>query len=219
MPNVDNQTIELVFIGIAALALILQTIFLIVLAATINKASRSEIDEIETLRSSVMPIIYNTREAITRLSPKLEEAADELTALTHSLRAQTADVQIAASEVIGRAQRIAARLDTMASTVLDSVERAAEFMSDTVAKPIRQVTGVLASVRAIVDSLRTVEDSRRRQHTSYDPEPVETRASDVRTNDPRASEPRANDLRTSDPHANDSRSGGEPHSTEKDMFV
>ena len=179
MPTVDNQTIELVFIGVAALALILQTIFLIVLASTISKAARSAIDEIESLRSSVMPIIYNTREIITRVSPKLEEAADELTALTRSLRAQTADVQFAASEVIGRVQRITARLDSMASTVLDSVERAAEFMSDTVAKPMRQVTGVLASVRAIVDALRTVDDSPRSQHAGH--EPFEPRSSEPRS--------------------------------------
>ena len=125
MPNVDNQTIALIFIGIAAVALVLQTIFLIVLASTIGKASRTALDEIESMRSSVMPIIYNTREVITRLSPKIEEAADELTALTKSLRAQTADVQLAADEMIGRAQRVAARIDAMASTVLDSVERAA----------------------------------------------------------------------------------------------
>lgn len=196
MPNVDNQTIALVFIGIAAVALVLQTIFLIVLASTIGKASRSALDEIESMRSSVMPIIYNTREVITRLSPKIEEAADELTALTKSLRAQTADVQLAADEMIGRAQRVAARIDAMASTVLDSVERAAGFMSETVARPMRQITGVLASVRAVVDALRNVEDSPRPHHVGND------RA------ESRPVEPRAND-----PYS------GEPQSTEKDMFV
>ena len=108
MPNVDNQTIELVFIGIATLALVLQTIFLIMLAVAVRKSSCSALEQIESMRSSVMPIIYNTREVINRLSPKIEEAADELTALTRSLHAQTADMQLAANEVIGRAQRIAA---------------------------------------------------------------------------------------------------------------
>jgi methyl-accepting chemotaxis protein len=176
MPTLDSQTIELAFIAIATLALILQTIFLIVLTTTISKSARSALEEIENLRSSVMPVIYKTREIITRISPKIEEAADELTALTRSLHAQTADVQVAANEVIGRVQRITARLDAMASTVLDSVERAAEFMTDTVAKPMRQITGVVASVRAIVDALRTVDDSPRSQHAGY--EPVETRSSE-----------------------------------------
>jgi uncharacterized protein YoxC len=216
MPNVDNQTIELVFIGIAALALILQTIFLIVLAATIRKASRSALEQIEGMRSSIMPIIYNTREVITRLSPKIEEAADELTALTRSLHAQTADMQLAANEVIGRAQRLAARLDTMASKVLDNVERAAEFMSDTVAKPIRQVNGVLASVRAVVDTFRATDDSPRRRHASYDP--VDTRTSDSRSSAPRAADTRSSDIRSSDIRPSEPRAS-ELQSPEKDMFV
>jgi uncharacterized protein YoxC len=191
MPTLDSQTIELAFIAIAALALILQTIFLIVLATTISKAARSALEEIENLRSSVMPVIYSTREIITRVSPKIEEAADELAALTHSLRAQTADVQFAANEVIGRVQRITARLDGMASTVLDNVERAAEFMSDTVARPMRQITGVLASVRAIVDALRSVDDPPRSHPEER--EPFETRSSEPRSS--------------------------EPQSTEKDMFI
>jgi phage-related protein len=191
MPTLDSQTIELAFIAVAALALILQTIFLIVLATTISKSARSALDEIENMRSAVMPVIYNAREMITRVSPKIEEAADEITELTHSLRAQTADVQAAASEVISRVHRITARLDGMASTVLDNVERAAEFMSETVARPMRQITGVVASVRAIVDAMRNVEDSPRSQ--AEEREPVE----------PRSREPRSSD----------------PEPTEKDMFV
>jgi len=159
MPNVDNQTIELAFIAVAALALILQTIFVIVLVSTISKAARSTLDELENLRSSVMPIIYNTREVVARVAPRIEEAADELAALTRSLRAQTGDVQLAATEIIGRAQRVAGRVDEMASTVLDSVERAAEFVTGTVAKPVRQASGILASIKAIVESLRTAEYS------------------------------------------------------------
>lgn len=157
MPNVDNQTIELAFIGIAALALILQTIFVIVLVSAIRKAASSTLEELENLRSSVMPIIYNTREVVARVAPKIEEAADDLAALTHSLRVQTGDVQSAATEIIGRAQRVAGRVDEMASSVLDSVERAAEFVTGTVAKPVRQASGILASIRAIVESLRTAE--------------------------------------------------------------
>jgi len=176
MPTLDSQTIELAFIAVAALALILQTIFLIVLATTISKSARSALEEIENMRSAVMPVIYNAREMITRVSPKIEEAADELTQLTHSLRAQTADVQAAASEVIDRVHRITARLDGMASTVLDNVERAAEFMSETVAQPMRQITGVVASVRAIVDALRNVDDSPRSH--AEEREPVDTRSSD-----------------------------------------
>ena len=154
MPNVDRQTIELALVAIAALAVVVQTVFLIALFVVLSKAARSAHEEIEELRSSIMPIIYNTREIITRVAPKIEVVSDELTALIHSLREQTSDVQVAASEVIGRAQRISVRLDGMATSLLDNVERAAEFVTDTVAKPVRQVSGVISAVKAVVETLR-----------------------------------------------------------------
>jgi methyl-accepting chemotaxis protein len=177
MPRLDKQTIELILIAIATLFVALQTIFLIVLVSVLGKFARNAHEEIQELRSSIMPIIYSTRDIITRVAPKIEESANEIAALTHSLRKQTSDIQAAATDLIGRTQRIAARLDAMASTALDSVERAAEFVSDSVAKPVRQVSGVIASVRAIIESLRS-PDYASRTHSSSGRPSVNPRAAD-----------------------------------------
>ena len=68
---------------------------------------------------------------------------------------QTADVQSAANEIIARVRRQASRIDTLMTNVLDAVERAGGFMADAVAKPMRQLSAILASVRAAIESLRT----------------------------------------------------------------
>jgi methyl-accepting chemotaxis protein len=161
MPKLDRETIELILIAIAALFVAVQTIFLIVLVSVLGKFARNAHEEIQELRSSIMPIIYSTRDIITRIAPKIEESATEIAALTQSLRKQTSDVQAAATDLIGRAQRIASRMDAMATTALDGVERAAEFVSGAVAVPVRQVSGILASVRAILDTLRNPDYSAR----------------------------------------------------------
>ena len=54
-----------------------------------------------------------------------------------------------------RVRRQASRLDTLMTNVLDTVDRASNFMADAVAKPMRQFSAILASVKAAIESLRT----------------------------------------------------------------
>jgi uncharacterized protein YoxC len=155
MPNIDSQTVQLVIIAVVALAMLLQTIVLFAIFSVVRKSVRAMHEDLEELRSSVMPIIYNTRELITRVAPKVEEAAEDLAALAHGLRQQTADVQAATTEVLERMRRQAGRVDGMISTVLDAVDHAGSFVTDAVAKPMRQFSALVASAKAIVESLRT----------------------------------------------------------------
>ncbi len=85
--------------------MLLQMIVLLAVFLVIRKAARSMREDLEDLRSSIAPIIYNTRDLLTRLTPKIEETTSDLAALTHSLRTQAADVQSAANEIVDRVRR------------------------------------------------------------------------------------------------------------------
>ena len=153
----NMQTIILALVAVAALALVLQTIFLIVILTIARKAVRSLREELEEYRSSVMPVIEKTRELVQSVAPKIEDAAGELAAITRSLRAQTADIQRAADDIIARTQRQAGRVDGMLTTVFDRVEQAGTFVTDAISRPMRQLSGVIASVKAIVETLRAAD--------------------------------------------------------------
>lgn len=157
MPKLDNQTIQLALVAAVALLMLFQMIVLLALFFVIRKAAGSIREDVENLRSSVAPIIDNTRELITRLAPKIEQTTSDLAALSHSLRMQAADVQSAANEMVDRVRRQASRLDTMMSSVLNTVDRASVFVADTVAKPMRQFSAILASAKAVIEALRTAE--------------------------------------------------------------
>jgi hypothetical protein len=43
----------------------------------------------------------------------------------------------------------------MLSSVLDAVDRAGGFLTDAVSKPARQLAGLLASLKAVIESLRS----------------------------------------------------------------
>ncbi len=169
MPNSDIQTIQLALVAAVALLMLVQMIVLLAVFLVIRKAARSMREDLEDLRSSVAPIIYNTRDLLTRLTPKFEETTSDLAVLTHNLRMQAADVQSAANEIVDRVRRQASRLDTMLSNVLDAVERASVFMADTVAKPMRQLSAILASAKAVVESLRTVDPAAARSQSNRAP--------------------------------------------------
>ena len=157
MPNLDNQTIQTALVAAVALLMLFQMIVLLALFFVIRKAARSIREDVKDLRSSVAPMIDNTRELITRLAPKIEQTTSDLAVLSRSLRMQAADVQSAANEIVDRVRHQASRLDTMMSNVLDAVDRASVFVSDTVAKPMRQLSAILASAKAVIEALRTAE--------------------------------------------------------------
>jgi inosine-uridine nucleoside N-ribohydrolase len=173
MPKLDNQTIQFALVVAVAAAMVLQAVTLFAAVLILRKLAKNVRQEIATLRGAAMPVIESTRELIARVKPRIEETTLDLSLLTRALRDQTADVQAAADDIIARARRQAGRMDTMFTGVLDTVDRAGSFLTDTVAKPLRQLTAFLASARAVVDSLRTPEAAPRaganRSSRSNDP--------------------------------------------------
>lgn len=160
MPNLDTQTLLLVFVAITGLAMLMQAIILLAIYLGVRKAASSIQEQISDFRASVLPAIENTRDVAQRISallvtisPKIESAAGDLAELAHGLRIQTGEIQASTLEVLERVRRQSSRLDHMFSTVLDAVDRAGGFVAEVVSKPVRQISGLLASIRAIIEAL------------------------------------------------------------------
>jgi hypothetical protein len=163
MPKLNDQTIELALFALVALAMLVQAIVMFAAFIVARKAAASVDEKLEQFRSSVTPLIDNTRSLLARLTPAIEETADDLSAITHSLRVQSAELQSTTSVLVARAQVQAIRIDAMLTNVLDALDRTSSFVSGAVNKPMRQFSAILASVKAVVESLRSgvPETSRR----------------------------------------------------------
>jgi len=168
MPNLDNNTILLAIVGVTAVAIVFQTIILFAVFIAVRKAARGVKEEAEDLRSAMMPIIYNSRDLYARVAPKIESTVEDLAEIAHGLRVQTAAVESSATEIMERLHRQTNRLDVMFTTVLDAVDRAGGFVAETVSRPVRQVSGLLSSIRAIIESLRTPGGGAREPHEASD---------------------------------------------------
>jgi len=160
----DTQNIQLMLTAVAAVALLIQTIFMIVIAVMLMKAIKTGRQELNEYRTAVMPIVDKIKPIVDKvqrvvddLAPKVEEISTQLTVMSKSLREQTADIQVAANDIIDRTRRQASRVDNIVTSVLNRVERVGDFVSDAVAKPMRQMSGLIASVKAAVETLREPE--------------------------------------------------------------
>ncbi len=167
--TIDAQTLMLAFVAVAALALVVQTIGLLAVLLVARKGVRNIHEELEHYRSSLMPLILRSRDMMQNVAPELEAAASDMAAITARLREQTHDIQAATNEIVTRAQTQAGRVDRMLTSVFDRVDRASAFMSDSVARPLRQLSGVVASVKAVVDTFRTPASSHPRPHPPQSP--------------------------------------------------
>jgi methyl-accepting chemotaxis protein len=175
IPRLDNQIILLAFIAVTGLAVLLQAILLLAIFSAVRKAVASFREEAENLRTSIMPVIYDTRDMLastqgtmtnmqafladaqaflTRVSPKVESVAADVVEITNTLRVQTAEMQSSALEMMERVHRQSDRVDGMITDFLNTVDRAGGFVAETVSRPVRQISGVLRSAKAIVESLR-----------------------------------------------------------------
>lgn len=162
MLNQGTQVILLVIAGLVALALLLQAFALLAMFLGLRKAAGSLREQFDEIRSSVVPFCRDARDVFVRVAPQFEQTTSDLAAVAHTLRTEADDVKSVTTEIIKSTRRQAERLDNMATTVLDAADRAVAFTSETVVKPMRQITGVLAAIKAVVDVLRSPNGSRPR---------------------------------------------------------
>jgi methyl-accepting chemotaxis protein len=182
IPKLDNETILLAFAVVTGLAVLLQAIFLLAITVAVRKAANSIREEAENLRTSIMPVIYDTRDLLantqtglasaqtslasaqeflvnvlglyTRVAPKVEAATTDLVQITQGLRQQTAEMQASATEILERVRRQSNRLDEMFTNLLNTADRAGGFVVESVSRPVQQVSSMLRSVKAIIETLR-----------------------------------------------------------------
>ena len=179
MTNLNLETTNLILAAVVVFSMLVQAIVLLALFLVLRKSINKLLDQLDETRSkvtglieSVQPVVERTREFLEHTGPKLESTVTDLAAVAQKLRNETNDVQVAATELIDRIRRQGARLDSMMTKTLDTVDRAAGFMTDAISKPMRQLSAVLASAKAVVETLRApTPDSRHKpEHFQDDPD-------------------------------------------------
>jgi len=167
MGTISTEMI-LILAGVT-IAVLLQAGVLFGILLTMRKAVQMAREEADEYREKLTPIIetgsqllttgkdlvVSTETLINKLKPELEAAVTELSKMTHEVHAQVNRLQASVDEIAQKARHHADRVDGMTTSFLDGVDRFGTFLNEAVQVPVRQVNGVIAAVKAVVDTLRT----------------------------------------------------------------
>lgn len=135
--------------------MLLQALVLLAMLITARKALKIAQEQIEDLRTNVLPVVKETRELLSSVGPKIESVATDLAAMTRGAREQSAKLQISAGDLLERVDRQSSRVDGMLTNVLDTVDRASAVVVDVINVPLRQLAGFAAFARAAFSTLRS----------------------------------------------------------------
>lgn len=161
MPKLDHDTIELLLIVVTAVCMLFQTILLTAVLIAVRTGVKSLTQNVDDLRASAMPIIDHTRGFVERITPKVEATAENVANISQTLKENTTKVSASAAEIAQRVNVQSSRVDAMVSGALDAIDRTAEIVVETVNKPVRQISGLLAGLKAVVEVLGASQPSER----------------------------------------------------------
>jgi hypothetical protein len=166
---VNNETLMLIFVACTGAAVLMQALVLLAMLITARKALKLAQEQIEELRTSVLPVVRDTKELLSNVGPKIEAVASDFAALTHGLRTHGVKLEESATNILERVNRQSNRMDTMLTGVLDTVDRAGAVVAEVLSVPIRQLAGVAAFARAAINTLRAGPNSQAEPQPTHSP--------------------------------------------------
>jgi hypothetical protein len=109
-----------IFVGMVAIAMVVQAIAVIVLAVGASKASKRALLMADQLQTKLMPILDTTQGVLHDSAPKVKIITENLVETSHVVRSKAAEFDVTATDVNARTRAQAARVDGMVTSVLDT---------------------------------------------------------------------------------------------------
>jgi hypothetical protein len=148
-----NSRLLMVFVGMVAVALIVQAIALIAMAVGAAKARKRGLEIVEELRTKLMPIMDNTHSFIQDTAPKVKIITENFAETSHVIRAKAQEFDVTASDLNSKARAQAARVDGIVTSALNTTTDVAETIQRGIKIPLREVSGLINGLKAGLDVL------------------------------------------------------------------
>jgi hypothetical protein len=148
-----NSRLLMIFVGMVAIAMVVQAIAVIVLAVGAAKASKKGLEIAEELRTKISPLIDTTHGVIQDSAPKVKIITENLVETSHLVRSKAQEFDVTASELNMRTRAQAARVDGMVTSVLNTTADISETLQRAVKVPVREIAGLVNGFKAGLDVL------------------------------------------------------------------
>ena len=142
-----------IFVGLVAIAMVVQAIAVIVIAVGASKASKRALEMADEMRTKLMPIIDSTQGLLHDVGPKVKIISENLVETSHVVRSKAQEFDATASDVNARTRVQAARVDGMVTSVLNTTAEISESLQKAVKVPVREFSGLVNGFKAGLDVL------------------------------------------------------------------
>lgn len=166
MDSQHLDTILIIMVAIFGVSVLLQLIVLGGAAIAMSKALKAAKEYADDMRGKIEPVLHSshellekTRTLMARLEPKIEAAAGDLADITRTAREETTRISASMDEINERIRRQAERVDEMTTSALNGVDKVGHVLNVAVSTPARQVSGVVAAAKAVLNVLRSPSSS------------------------------------------------------------
>jgi tetrahydromethanopterin S-methyltransferase subunit F len=161
------ENLTTIFIGVTALAVILQAGLLLGMYLAMRKTTTRLESLADEVKIKALPAIDSAQSLLTDIRPKVQAIAENLVETTATVRGQVQRVDATVNDVVDRARLQVIRADELLSRTLDKVEATSEAVHRTVVSPVRHVSGLVRGVTAGIEFL--VAGRGRKNGSSRDP--------------------------------------------------
>jgi uncharacterized protein YoxC len=148
-----NSRLLMIFVGLVAVALVVQAIAMIFIAVGAAKARKRGLAMVEEIRAKALPVLDSTQDFIKNYAPKLMTLAENLVDTSNVVRNKVAEFDATLSDVNNKARVQAARLDGIVTTVLTGTAEVVNAVQAGIRVPVREFNGIVNGLKAGIDVL------------------------------------------------------------------
>jgi methyl-accepting chemotaxis protein len=155
-----NSNLLTIFIGLVALAMLVQAIALAVLAAKSVKAIKGLTDSVDELKQKALPLIDSATEIsrsaqslMTETAPKVRAIADNLLETSDLVRGTAQHFEETLADANLRTQRQVARVDGMVTAALTATVEVVEIIGNGIRRPAQKIATMAGQAKGIAEGL------------------------------------------------------------------
>ncbi len=155
-----NSNLLTIFIGLVALAMVVQAIAVAVLAARSVKAIKGLTETVDELKQKALPLIDSATEIsraaqslVTETAPKVRAIADNLLETSDLVRGTAQHFEETLADANLRTQRQVARVDELVSVALTATVEIVETIGNGIRVPAQKIASLVGQARRFAEGL------------------------------------------------------------------
>jgi hypothetical protein len=146
-----NETLLGIFVGVTAVAVVIQMGILVGLYLSVRKSS-ARMEAIATeFKEKAVPTMETAQSMLVELKPKIEQVTADVSESSALVRTQLTRLDATLTDALDRTRLQVIRADELLTRTMDRVEETSDAVHKTVVSPLRQVNGLMSAISTGVE--------------------------------------------------------------------